>query len=298
MTDLTEENGLAMDLHRKMLARAPRNAGRRWFDIRNADTGKAIVRIYDEIGYFGVTAEQFAREIEAITAPEIEVQISSPGGSVFEAIAIYNSLRSHPARVTTRVDGIAASAASLIVQAGDHRVMLGSSQMMIHDAWAMFIGSASEMREFADFLDKQCDVLARIYATRSGRPVEECRAIMAAETWLTDAEAVEAAMADEVVEPARTEAPAAVAAAVDRAHALVSADVSELAVVAAVPPISGDEPEAPSPDTDPEEQAPPAAEQAPDAAEPDAEVDEDETAVRAWAPQLAALDALSAISQE
>lgn len=189
------------DLRSRMMARRPRNTGR-WYDIRNATGPVATVRIYDEIGYWGVTAADFVEEISAITAPEIEVQINSPGGDVFDGLAIYNALRLHKAKVTTRVDGLAASAASVIVQAGDRRIMVESAQLMIHEAWGVAIGPADEMREFADLLDQQNTVIAKIYASASGRDVDEFLALMEAETWLTDEAAVEAGLADEVLVPA------------------------------------------------------------------------------------------------
>lgn len=196
-------------LHKRMLARANTRARTdRWYEITNDAGPKATVRIYSEIGYFGVTAEDFASEIEAIAAPEIEVQINSPGGLVFDGIAIFNALRAHPARVTTRVDGIAASAASVIAQAGDHRVMVESAQMMIHEARGLVVGTAGEMREFAELLDKQSDVIAGIYANRSGGDAAKFRDLMAAETWLTDKEAIDNGLADEVYVPPRQDGAA------------------------------------------------------------------------------------------
>lgn len=176
----------------------------RWYDIRNAEDGPAVVRIYDEIGFWGTTAEDFARDLATVTAGEIEVQISSPGGDVFDGVAIFNALRVHPARVTTRVDGVAASVASVIAQAGDHRVMLSGAQMMIHEAWGIAIGPAAEMREYADLLDRQNDNIATIYAAASGGSAEDFKALMAGgDKWLSAAEAVELGLADEVVEPER-----------------------------------------------------------------------------------------------
>lgn len=217
-----------MDLRSKMRARIPRNAGR-WYEIKNQAGPRATVRIYSEIGFFGVTAEDLAAELDDISAPEIEVQINSPGGDVFDGLAIFNSLRAHPARVTTRVDGIAASAASVIAQAGDHRVMLSSSQMMIHEAWGLAIGPASEMREFADLLDQQNDVLAALYADRAGRDADEMRSLMAAETWLTDQAAVDAGLADEVVTPDRKGASSAATPAVtdESIRALIAAELDQ-----------------------------------------------------------------------
>lgn len=168
---------------------------------KNGTNGPAKLRIYDEIGIWGVTEEEIASELSQITAAEIEVQISSPGGDVFSGIAIYNALRAHPARITTRVDGIAASIASVIVQAGDRRVMLSASQQMIHPAWGIAIGDSNDMRSMAKLLDRQTDVIAGIYAERSGRPKAAIRKLMDAETWFTDREAVTAGLADEVVNP-------------------------------------------------------------------------------------------------
>lgn len=209
----------------RMRARVPQ-AGR-WYEIRNQDGDKAVVRIYDEISYWGITADDFAREIAAISTPEIEVQINSPGGDVFDGLAIYNALRTHPAHITTRVDGIAASAASVIVQAGDRRVIVESAQLMIHEAWGLAIGPAREMREFADLLDKQNDVIAGIYATRSDKDVAHFRELMSTDTYLTDQEAVDLGLADEVYVPPRKGADAA-AAAIREANPELAAETDAL----------------------------------------------------------------------
>lgn len=196
-----------------------------WYSITNADDAKASVRIYDEIGMWGVDAETFAQDIERITATEIEVAINSPGGSVFQGLAIYNALRTHPARVTTRVDGLAASAASFIAQAGDERIMVESSQMMIHDAMAATFGNAADFREVADFLDRQSANIAQLYASRSGMPVDRYVEMMAAETWMTAAEAVEEGLADHVLIPERQASNTSPHAAIDHAAASAAATV-------------------------------------------------------------------------
>jgi ATP-dependent protease ClpP protease subunit len=192
-------------LRERLRARLPQGAGRRGFDVRNAAGPKATIRIYEEIGYWGITAEDFAAELERITAGEIEVQISSPGGDVFDGIAIFNALRAHPAKITTRVDGIAASAASLIVQAGDHRVVLEAGQLMIHKSWGLAVGNADEMREFADLLDRQDINAAGIYANRSGGDADTFLQLMAAETWMTDQESLDVGLVDEIKSPPRQE---------------------------------------------------------------------------------------------
>lgn len=170
------------------------------FTISNATGPKATIRLYDVIGWPFILAEDVARELDSVTADEIEVQISSPGGDVFEGVAIYNALRAHPAQVTTRVDSMAASIASVIAQAGDRRVMLSGSQMMIHEAWGITIGPSEDHRKQADVLDKQSDIIAGIYAERSGSDVD-FRGLMSDESWFDAAETVEHGLADEVVKP-------------------------------------------------------------------------------------------------
>lgn len=199
------------ELRKRMRERLPNASSRarskaKGYSIQNA-ANEAVIRIYDEIWFLGVNAEDFARDLDEITASNIRVEINSPGGDVFDAVAIYNALRTHPAHITTRVDGLAASAASLIVQAGDHRVMLGGSQMMVHNAWGIAIGNADDHRDMATLLDQQDDVIAGIYASRSGGDKAAFRALMGDETWLTDEQTVEKGLADEVVEPERQQQP-------------------------------------------------------------------------------------------
>lgn len=180
---------------------------RGWFRIENSATpGRAVVRIYDAIGgWFGATAGEFASALDAIDAEEIELQVNSPGGDVFEALAIMNSLRRHPARVVAQVDGMAASAASLIVAGGSDEVVMGlGAELMIHNPMAMTRGDADLHRDSADRLDRVGDSIARIYRTKAGGEVADWRAAMTAETWYSAEEAVEAGLADRVdtrVEP-------------------------------------------------------------------------------------------------
>jgi ATP-dependent Clp endopeptidase proteolytic subunit ClpP len=170
-----------------------------WYRITNAvGDAPAVVHVYDEIGYWGVTASDFVRELSALNVSAIDLHINSPGGEIFDGIAIANALRAHRATVTTYVDSLAASIASVIAMAGDRIVMAPNSQMMIHDGSGFCIGDAADMREMADLLDRQSDNIASVYANRAGGTVEEWRALMTAETWYTAEEAVEAGLADEV----------------------------------------------------------------------------------------------------
>ncbi|WP_326646066.1 ATP-dependent Clp protease proteolytic subunit [Streptosporangium sp. NBC_01755] len=190
-----------MRLDRQQL-RAKVGPERQWYRITNlADPAEVV--IYDEIGYWGTSAETFLEELRSITASEISLRINSPGGEIFDGIAIHNVLRSHTATVTVYVDSLAASIASVIAMAGDRIIMQPHSQMMIHDGSGFCYGQAGDMREMADLLDRQSDNIAGVYAERAGGTVAEWRARMQAETWYTADEAVAAGLADEVARPVR-----------------------------------------------------------------------------------------------
>lgn len=169
-----------------------------WYTIRNISETDAEIFIYDEIGFFGVSASDFIGELRELKATAINLHINSPGGDVFDGVAIFNALHRHKARVTVSIDGIAASSASFIAMAGDEVVMAPHSQMMIHEASGLTIGDADDMRQMADILDKSSDNIASIYAEHTGGTVEEWRALMKVETWFSDVEAVAAGLADRV----------------------------------------------------------------------------------------------------
>ena len=176
-----------------------------WFTIKAAATGDAPagadVSIYDEIGYWGVTAKDFIDSIKPYKGQPLNVAINSPGGDVFAGIAIYNALRQHAAsggKVTTKAMGVAASAASVVFMAGDNRVMPDNTMLMVHNPWTFAMGNADELRESADVLDKIGASLTSIYTARSGKSEDEIRAMLATDTWLTAAEAKDAGFTDEL----------------------------------------------------------------------------------------------------
>jgi len=180
------------------------------------DDGTVVLRLYDPIDSWGddwgVSAKEFASALDLIepTSP-IRLHINSPGGEVFEALAVLNMLRRHRASVTAVVDGLAASAASFVACGVTETVVAPNSQIMIHDAWGICVGNAADMHEMAALLDKVSANIASIYAGRAaGTTIEAWRSAMLAESWYSPDEAVAAGLADRV-----EDAPAAPQAAFD-----------------------------------------------------------------------------------
>lgn len=207
-----------MKRHRAMVrnratAPGPTNGPARpfWRFVDKADEGTELF-IYSDIGYSwwddeGVTAASFAKALGDVKG-NLTVRLNSPGGDVFDGLAIANLLREHSASgkgtVTGKVDGLAASIASVIAMACDKLVMGAHSQLMIHDASAGGYGNATDLREVADLLDMISDNIAQVYADRAGGDPKDWRKVMKGEKWYTAAEAVEAGLADEMVDAKRT----------------------------------------------------------------------------------------------
>jgi ATP-dependent Clp endopeptidase proteolytic subunit ClpP len=182
--------------------------------------GVAKLYLYDPIdsygGFWGVSAREFIEALAELptTTNEIRLHINSPGGEVFEGIAILNALRNHKARVVAVVDGLAASAASFIATGADEVVMGQNTELMIHDAWGIAIGPAEDMRDMAGRLDALSDNIASIYTRKAGGSVADWRASMLAETWYSADEAVASGLADSV-DTGQAEPEPAIAAGFD-----------------------------------------------------------------------------------
>lgn len=172
---------------------------RTWYEIRNATADEAEVLIYDEIGYFGITAQDFVKELDGLKAKTINLRVNSPGGDVFDGVAIYNALKRHPAVVNVVVDGLAASSASFISQAGDTVLMATGSTMMIHEPHGMTMGDASDHSKMAETLDMMGDNIASFYAQRAGGDEPLWRSRMKAESWYRAQEAVDIGLADGLI---------------------------------------------------------------------------------------------------
>lgn len=181
------------------LARLTARGGHDWFRIEAKSADDVEVWIYDEVGYWGTTAEDFAKALADVQAKTITLRVNSPGGSVFDGVAIYNSLVAHPATVNVKVDGVAASIASVIVMSGDTVEMGRGTRMMIHNPSAGVIGQAADLRAFADLLDEIAKDIAGFYAHRAGGTVDQWLATMDGEKWYSAQEAVDAGLADSIL---------------------------------------------------------------------------------------------------
>ena len=162
------------------------------------------ISVYDVIGYDywtgdGVTAKRIAGALRSMGAGPVTVNVNSPGGDMFEGLAIYNLLREHDGEVTVKVLGLAASAASIIAMAGDKVQIARAGFLMIHNAWVMAAGNRHDLAEVADTLKPFDEAMAGIYAARTGQERKAMAKLMDAETWIGGEAAIEGGFADELL---------------------------------------------------------------------------------------------------
>lgn len=183
---------------------------RKWCEINAQSGAVAEVWIYEEIGTDfwgeGLTAKKFVEDLAALDVEHIALHINSPGGSVFDGQAIYNAIERHPATVTSYIDGLAASIASVIALAGDTVEMAQNALFMIHDPYGFAMGTSADMRQMAGVLDKVGETILGVYARKTDIDPGEIAAAMAAETWFTAAEAEAAGYVDSVAAPVKAAA--------------------------------------------------------------------------------------------
>lgn len=193
--------------------RGQRSEDATWFNIhtpiRNEDTGRTSTRvdIYDEIGFWGVTAADFLSALRMVSTNDIDLHLNTPGGEVFDGLAIYNLLDSHPAQVNVYVDSLAASIGSVIAMAGTTIKFAEFSTMMIHEGSGLVIGNSADMAKMAEELDQISQLIAGVYANRAGKTPDYWRDLMRAETWFTSQEAVDAGLGDEVIPAGKRQMP-------------------------------------------------------------------------------------------
>lgn len=184
---------------------APSEVLAKWSEAPKAAAEDAdnVISILDVIGEDwwsggGVTAKRISAALRSVGAKDVTVRINSPGGDVFEGIAIYNLLRGHQAKVTVEVLGWAASAASIIAMAGDEIRMGLGSFMMVHNSWGVVVGNRHDMRDAADLFDSFDAALVDIYEARTGAKRAEIEKLLDAETFMSASEAVDQGFADAV----------------------------------------------------------------------------------------------------
>lgn len=169
--------------------------------IKASDENDNTIGIYDPIGYdywddSGVTAKRISAALRSLDGADVVVNINSPGGDVFEGLAIYNLLREYKGHVTVRILGVAASAASFIAMAADEIQIARAGFFMIHNAWTGLWGNRNDLRETADFLEQIDDTIADIYHVKSGLSMDELKADMDKERWINGRDAIDSGFAD------------------------------------------------------------------------------------------------------
>lgn len=176
-----------------------------WYTITNKANGPAEISIFGPIGNTwdgeGVTAATFIKDFKAIKANDVTLTINSPGGSLFDGLAIYTALASSGKNITAKVMGLAASAASVILMAAKRIEMPKNTHQMAHKASGGVYGTAEEMREMADVVDSLDRSIIATYAARSGKPEDEIKNLLdKGDLWLTADQAVEMGFADAATE--------------------------------------------------------------------------------------------------
>jgi len=172
-----------------------------WYEIKNLTDETTDVFLYSEIGGYGMASVDFIKALSEIKG-HITCHVNSPGGSIFEGIAIYNYLIDRD--ITMIVDGLAASMASAIVMAGKHIIMMENASMMIHKPWTQLCGTAEDLKKAADILDAMEAKLIDIYTTGTSLPADQIKAMLEKETWLDAKEALKLGFCDEIKKGSRT----------------------------------------------------------------------------------------------
>jgi ATP-dependent Clp protease protease subunit len=177
--------------------------------IRAVESGDNVITMFGAIGedYWsggGITAKSVTAQLRAIGDRPVEIQINSPGGDMFEGIAIYNVLREHSQLVTIKIMGMAASAASVIAMAGDTVEIGAASFLMIHNCWVVAVGNRHDMAETSTYLEPFDQAMADVYAHRTGKTAAECAAWMDAETYMSGSVAIERGFADTLLNADQT----------------------------------------------------------------------------------------------
>jgi ATP-dependent Clp protease, protease subunit len=201
-----ETTAMPMSNRRDVSALSSASAMERWnAGVKSLAVGDNVITMYEVIGedYWsggGVTAKSVAAQIRAIGDRDIEIHLNSPGGDMFEGIAIYNLLREHSKNVTVKIMGMAASAASIIAMAGNKIEMGAASFMMIHNCWVLAAGNRHDLQKTAEWLQPFDQAMVDLYAQQTGIVPEKIAAMLDEETWMSGSQAVATGFADALLE--------------------------------------------------------------------------------------------------
>jgi len=170
----------------------------KWYNIQNKAGKSTDVYIFDEIGMWGVTAQNFISDIKDLKDTPINLRINSLGGDVFDGLAIYNVIKKRTAKTTVYIEGIAASIATIIALGADEVVMSENSLFMIHNASGGAMGESKDLQKTAEVLNKITRQLAEVYESKTGLSQETIQDMMDEETWLNAQEAFELGFIDTI----------------------------------------------------------------------------------------------------
>lgn len=171
-----------------------------WYSIKAISDDETEIFVYDVIGFPFIEASQFIKELSNVSTSKLTVRINSPGGDIFDGMAIFNALKSHDSKIVTRVEGIAASMASVIALAGKEVQAYQNAMFMVHEPWTIMAGNQYDFRETADILEKISGNMIDIYAGNSNVGKREVSRMMKDETWLTAKEAKEKGFVDTILD--------------------------------------------------------------------------------------------------
>lgn len=231
-------------------------------ELTTAETSKGFEIYFNDMidDWFGISSAMVVEALQEAGGRDVLVHVNSPGGMVFEGLAIYSALKQYEGKVTMRVEGLAASAASFVICAGDETLIEPGAMIMIHDAWNVTIGDAAAHRKEADVLDKVSDSIANMYAVKSGTDAADWRMAMIEETWYSGQEAVTAGLADSVVGDSQTDSKNAAGRGPAASTPKWSGIFAKMPKAADPPPDETD----PAPETEPASDAPPLPDPEPD----------------------------------
>lgn len=171
-----------------------------WYKIENISEDEADVLLYDYIGWPFNEASEFVRMMAGLKQSKITIRINSPGGDVFDANAIYNAIKDHPSKPITRIESLAASAASYIAMAGSKKQAYKNAMMMIHEPMTGMWGNQYELRETADILQQISEQMIDMYADNTNVGKRELKDMLKAETWMTAKVMKEKGFIDAIIE--------------------------------------------------------------------------------------------------